>query len=83
MHVFCNPDTLRGLNFLLICKTMTILWVCGADACWNGKSYSGVGANFSFTYYVKRSFSNQCNFQLLNGVFCPPDFLQGAILLWS
>jgi hypothetical protein len=28
----CFSDTLRDLNFLLICKTMTILWTCGALA---------------------------------------------------
>lgn len=26
----CYSDTLRGLNFLLICKTTTTLWICGA-----------------------------------------------------
>ena len=27
---FWSADTLKALNFLSICKTMTILWTCGA-----------------------------------------------------
>lgn len=74
--------TLRGLSFLLICKTMTIHWTCGASAVclqeWWALCLKWLFHSLYFNYFAFSSRKHQTTVFLL-----PTDFSQGTILLWS
>lgn len=74
--------TLRGLSFLLICKTMTIHWTCGASAVclqeWWALCLKWLFHTLYFNYFAFSSRKHQTTVFLL-----PTDFSQGTILLWS